>query len=157
MQFSYVKMGGGAEIYSLRISLSVNSNIYGNTVHLAIGHTHGENEGHSVVSNFLGPHGLYSPWNSPGQNSGVGRLSLLQGLFPTLGSNPGLLYCRRILYQLSHKGSPRILEWVAYPFSRELLDPGIEPRSPALQMDSLPAKLSGKPMYTVGSDAVTKE
>ena len=39
-------------------------------------------------------------------------------LFPTQGWNPGLLYCRLILYQLSHKGSPRILEWVAYPFSR---------------------------------------
>ena len=44
-------------------------------------------------------------------------LSLLQGIFPTQGSNPGLLHCRQILYQLSHKGSPRILEWVAYPFS----------------------------------------
>ena len=43
--------------------------------------------------------------------------SLLQGIFPTQGSNPGLLHCRRILYQLSHQGSPRILEWVAYPFS----------------------------------------
>ena len=59
----------------------------------------------------------YSPWNSPGQNTGVGSLSLLQGIFPTQGSNPGLLHCRRILYQLSHNGSPRILEWVAYPFS----------------------------------------
>ena len=48
---------------------------------------------------------------------GVGSLSLLQGIFPTQGSNPGLLHCRWILYQLSHKGSPRILEWVAYPFS----------------------------------------
>ena len=45
--------------------------------------------------------------------------SLLQGIFPTQWSNPGLPYCRQILYQLSHKGSPRILEWVAYPFSRE--------------------------------------
>ena len=45
-------------------------------------------------------------------------LSLLQGIFPTQGLNPGLPHCRRILYQLSHKGSPRILEWVAYPFSR---------------------------------------
>ena len=45
--------------------------------------------------------------------------SLLQGIFPTQGSNPGLLLCRWILYQLSHKGSPRILEWVAYPFSSE--------------------------------------
>ena len=42
---------------------------------------------------------------------------LLQGIFPTQGSNPGLLHYRQILYQLSHKGSPRILEWVAYPFS----------------------------------------
>ena len=63
--------------------------------------------------------GLYSPWNSPGQNTGVGSLSLLQGLFSTQGLNPGLLYCRRILYQLSHKGSPRILEWKAHPFSTE--------------------------------------
>ena len=59
----------------------------------------------------------YSPWNSPGQNTGVDSLSLLQEIFPTQGSNPGLLHCRRILYQLSHEGSPRILEWVAYPFS----------------------------------------
>ena len=71
----------------------------------------------SVVSDSLRPHGLYSSWNSPGQNTGVGSLSLLQGLLPTQGSNPGLLHCRPILYQLSHKGSPRILEWVAYPFS----------------------------------------
>ena len=49
---------------------------------------------------------------------GVGSLSLIQGIFPTQGSNPGLLYCRQILYQLIHKGSPRILEWVAYPFFR---------------------------------------
>ena len=112
----------------------------------------------SVMSNSLQPHGLYSPWNSPGQNTGVrslsllqglfpslgieprspalradslpaqpqgkpkntgvGSLSLLQGIFPTQGLDPGLLHCRRILYQLSYKGSPRILEWVAYPFSR---------------------------------------
>ena len=72
----------------------------------------------SVVSNSLQPHGLYSSRNSPGQNSGVGSFSLLQGIFPTQGSNLGLPYCRQILYQLSHKGSPRILEWVAYPFSR---------------------------------------
>ena len=62
-------------------------------------------------------HGLYSPWNSPGQNTGAGSLSLLQEIFPTQGSNPGLPHCRWIFYQLSHKGSPRILEWVAYPFS----------------------------------------
>ena len=74
-------------------------------------------ESHLVVSNSLQPHGLYSRWNSPGQNTGVGISSLLQGIFPTQGSNPGLPHCRQILYQLSHKGSPRILEWVPYPFS----------------------------------------
>ena len=63
------------------------------------------------------PHRPYHPWNSPDQNTGVGSLSLLQGIFPTQESNPGLPYCRRILYQLSHKGSPRIMEWVAYLFS----------------------------------------
>ena len=56
----------------------------------------------------LQPHGLYRPWNSPGQNTGVGNLSLLQGIFPTQGSNPGLSHRRWILYQLSHKGSPGV-------------------------------------------------
>ena len=71
----------------------------------------------SVLSNSLRPHRLYSPWNSPSQNTEVGCCSLLQGIFPTQGSNPGLLHCRWILYQLSHQGSPRILEWVTYSFS----------------------------------------
>ena len=69
------------------------------------------------VQLFVTP-GLYSPWNSPGQNTRVGSLSLLQGIFPTQGSNPVLPHCRRILYQLSHKESPTILEWVTYPFSK---------------------------------------
>ena len=51
---------------------------------------------------LLWPHELHSPWNSPGQNTE----SLLQGIFPAEGSNPGLLHCRWILYQLSHQGSP---------------------------------------------------
>ena len=76
------------------------------------------NESRSVVSDSLRPHGLYSPWNSPGQNTGEGSLSLLQGIFPPHGWNPGLPHCRRILSQLSHQGSPRILERAAYPFSR---------------------------------------
>ena len=76
-------------------------------------------ESHSVLSNSLRPHGLYSPWNSPGWNTGVGSLSLFQEIFPTQGLNPGLLHWRRILYQLSHKGRWIKLEWVAYPFSRE--------------------------------------
>ena len=66
----------------------------------------------------LWPHGLYCPWNSPGQNTGVVSLSFLQGIFPTQGLNPDLLHCRWILYQLSHKGSPQKLEWVAYPLAR---------------------------------------
>ena len=76
-----------------------------------------ESESLSVVSDSLWPHGLYSPWNSSGQNTGVGRLSLLQGIFPTQGKTPG-----------------------------------IEPRSPSLQADSLPAEPQGKPKNTeVGS------
>ena len=67
------------------------------------------NESCSVTSDSLWPHGLYSPWNSPGQNTGVGNLSVLQGIFPA---------------------------------------PGIEPRSPALQADSLPAEPPGKPKNT---------
>ena len=50
------------------------------------------------------PYGLYSPRNSPGQNTGVDSCSLLQGILPTQGTNPGLLYCGQILYQLSHQG-----------------------------------------------------
>ena len=57
----------------------------------------------------LGPHGLYNPWNSPGQNTGVGSLPLLQGIFSTQRLNPGLLHYRQILYQLSHKGSPMVV------------------------------------------------
>ena len=56
----------------------------------------------------LQTYGLYSPWNSLGQNTGVGSLCLLQGVFPMQGSNPGLPHCRRILYYLSHLGSPRL-------------------------------------------------
>ena len=67
-----------------------------------------KSKGHSVVSNSLRPHGLYSPWNSPGQHTGVGSLSLLQGDLP---------------------------------------NPGIEPRSPTLQADSLPTKPQGKPQH----------
>ena len=82
-----------------------------------------ESESCSVMSISLLPHGLYSPWNSLGQNTGVGSHSLLQGIFPTQGSNPTLPLCRWILYQLNHKGSPRILEWVAYPFSSRSFQP----------------------------------
>ena len=91
----------------------------------------------------LRPQGLYSPWNSPGQNTGVGSLSFSRG-----SSQPRdrtqVSHCRWILYQLSHKGSPRTLEW-AIRSPADLPNPGIELGSPALQVDSLPTELSGKP------------
>ena len=51
---------------------------------------------------------LLCPWDSPGENIGVGCRSLLQGIVPTQGLNPGVLPCRQILYHLSHQGSPSI-------------------------------------------------
>ena len=56
--------------------------------------------------------------DSPRKNTGVGCPALLQGIFPAQGLNPGLLHHKGVLYRLSHQGSPRILEWVAYLFSR---------------------------------------
>ena len=70
-----------------------------------------ESEYHSVVPDSLWPHGLYSPWNSPGQDTGVGNLSLLQWIILTQESNWGLLHCRQILYQLSYQGSPASLKF----------------------------------------------
>ena len=61
-----------------------------------------ESASHSVMSDSLWLHGLYSPWNFPGQITRVGSFSLLQQIFPTQESNQGLLHCRQILYQLSH-------------------------------------------------------
>ena len=87
----------------------------------------------SVVSYSLRAHGRYSPWNSPGQNTGVGSLSLLQGIFPTQGLNPGLPHCRRILYQLSHKGSPSL------------------PRKPINTVPCVKQRAPGNPLYSTGS------
>ena len=106
-----------------------------------------ESESPSVMSYSLQPHGLYSPWNSPGQNTGVGSLSLLQGIFQIQGPNPGRSpILQAILCQLSHQGNPRTLEWIAYPSPAGLPNPGIEAGSPALHVVSLPTELSGKPM-----------
>ena len=90
---------------------------------------HGDSQGKHTGMGFQGP--LQGP---------------LQGIFPTQGLNPLLPHCRRILYLLSHQGSPRILGWVGYPFSRG----SSRPRNRtggllALQADSLPAELLGKP------------
>ena len=103
----------------------------------------------------LQPHGLYSPWNSLGQNTGVGSLSLLQGIFPTQELDPGLLHFKQILYQLGHKGSPRILDWsgvkpIPSPADLPDPDPSFVSGSPALQADSLPTELPGKPSLIVG-------
>ena len=62
-------------------------------------------ESRSASSDSLQPHRLCSPWKSPGQNTEMGSHSLLQGIFPTQGSDPGLPHCRWVLYQLSHQGS----------------------------------------------------
>ena len=80
-----------------------------------------ESESCSVVSDSLQPHGLYSLWNSPGQNTRMGSLFLLQGISPTQGSNPGLPHCRRAdslpaepLGKLKNTrvGSPSLLQWI---------------------------------------------
>ena len=71
-------------------------------------------ESRSAVFDSLWPHELYSPWNSPGQNTGVGSCSFNQGIFPIFRSNPGLPHCRRILYQLSHWGSMIIVHDMKY-------------------------------------------
>ena len=83
---------------------------------------------HSVMSNSCHPMDCSPPGSSvhgdsPGKKTGVGCHALLQGIFPTQGLNSGHLHCRRILYHLSHQGSPRIMEWVAYPFSRGSFQP----------------------------------
>ena len=70
-----------------------------------------ESESRSVVSDSLQPHEPYSSWNSPGQNTGVGSLSLFQGTLPTQGLNPGLPHCRRILYPLSHTQEEALYPW----------------------------------------------
>ena len=79
------------------------------------------------MSDSLGLHGLYISWKFPGQNTGVGSLFLLQGIFPTQGLNSGLLNYRQILYQLSHKGSPEggIFNWETMVFSLDTNFPAI--------------------------------
>ena len=97
-----------------------------------------------VILVALWPSGLYSPWNSPGQNTGVGSCSLLQGIFPTQRLNPCLPHCRQILCQLNHKGSPRILKWVAYPFSSGSSHSRNQTGVSCTAGGTLPTELSGK-------------
>ena len=98
----------------------------------------------SVMSDSLQPHGLYSPWNSPRQNTGVGSLSLLQGIFPTQGSNPGLLHCRWIFTSWATREAQEYWSGWPVPSPADLPEPEIELGSLALQVDSLPTELSGK-------------
>ena len=104
-----------------------------------------ESESPSVTSNSLQPHGLYRPWNFPGQNTGVGSCSLLQG-----SSQP------KDQTQVSHIAGGFFTSWATreaqeywsgepMPSPGDLPDPGIESGSPALQVDSLPVELPGKP------------
>ena len=84
-----------------------------------------ESESFSVVSNSLQPHGLYSLRNPPGQNIGKGSLSLLQGIFPTQGSNPGRPHCSQVCYQLSYQGSPSVrLKCTSFQMAEEILIKG---------------------------------
>ena len=97
-------------------------------------------ESRSVVSDSLLPHGLYSQWNSLGQNTGVGSLSLLQGIFPTQGSNSGLLHCRQGFF--THSVTREAQEyWSGQPIpsAADLPDPGIEPGSPAWFLSIIPS------------------
>ena len=90
-----------------------------------------ESESHSVMSDSLLLRGLYSPWNSSGQNTGVGSLSLLQGIFPNQGSNPGLPHCKQILYQLCHIKKywylPCIVQYVPEPSLHPTLCTSLSP------------------------------
>ena len=75
--------------------------------------------GCSLRPHALQPPRLLCPWDSPGQNARVRGHSLPQGIFPTRGSNPGLLHCRQTLYRLSHRGSPCSLQPEKTPHSKE--------------------------------------
>ena len=80
-------------------------------------------------------------WDPPGQNTGVGSHSLLQGTLPNPGIDPGLPHCRQILYQMSHREAQEY--WYGKPIlsPADLPDPGNKAGSPALQADSLPTEL----------------
>ena len=84
------------------------------------------------MSNCLQPHGLYSPSNPSGQNTGMGSCSLLQGIFPTQGSNPGFPHCRQILYQLSHQGR-ETLRYSSVQVSRSVMSNSVIPWTAARQ------------------------
>ena len=89
----------------------------------------------------------WGPWGFTRQEYWSGLPCPPPGTFPTQGSNTGLLYCRRILYCLSHQGSPRILEWVAYPFAKGSSQATSQTGVSCIAGSSLPAELPGKPPH----------
>ena len=105
-------------------------------------------ESHLVMSDSLQPHGLYSPWNSSGQNTGVGSLSLLQGIFPTQGLNPGLPHWRQIFLSVEPQGKPKntevgchaLLKWI---FPTQGLNPGL----PHCRQILYPLNHQGSPVF----------
>ena len=91
--------------------------LYEEALQIAKKRRESESESCSAVSNSMQPHGLYSPWNSPGQNTGVGSLSLLLGNLPNLGIKPRFPKLQVDCLPAELQRRPRILEWAAYPFS----------------------------------------
>ena len=79
----------------------------------------------------------------------------LQGIFPTQGSNPGLLHFRQILYHLSHQGSPWTLEWVAYPLSRGPSQPRDQTRLSCIAGGFFISWATREALQTMGSQRVT--
>ena len=112
-----------------------------------------------TLSNHMdgSPPGSSVHGDSPGKNIIVGCHALLQGIYPTQGSNPGLLHCRWILYCLSHQGSPRILKWVAYPFSQGSSWPRNWTRVSSTAGGFLPAELQGKPYFMYNNTIILYE
>ena len=96
-------------------------------------------------------HGIFQNPMEFCQNNGVGSCSLLQCIFPTQGSNPGLPLCRQILYHLSHQEAQEYWSGYPIPSSGDLPNPVIQLGSPSLQVDSLPAELPGKPENSLDS------
>ena len=93
--------------------------------------------------------------DSPGKNTGWVAMPPLQGIFPTQGSNPGLLHFRQILYHLSHQGSPWTLEWVAYPLSRGPSQPRDQTRLSCIAGGFFISWATREALQTMGSQRVT--
>ena len=137
----------------------LNVNCFSNTYELLPYLLYSEwvSESRSVVSDSFRHHVLYSPWNFPGQNAGVGSLSLLQGIFPTQRLNQVSRIAGGFFISWTTREAQEYWNGLPIPSSVDLPDPGIKPESPALQEDSLPTELSGKPWGNrVASQRVSK-